>query len=241
MSRRVVKGEESAVVTMMRGTPGYLAPEWLNAGAVTVKCDVYSYGIVLLEIMSGRRVRDGRALRQKLYMSRNLHEEVMELMDERLVSYGVGAAKKKKMYDEKQAMRMVEVSMMCVRTDPGSRPRMSRVVHMLEGKVEAIPMHDDPISEDYQEMGLLIPSKKMKDGLELEQAQQYKHHFSEIQWPNESWGLGSGTTSTTTTTMGRTRKSIFSGKTSYKYMQISKSEEYMDSLDPGHTYKMSKQ
>ena len=121
---------------------------------------------------------------------------------------------------------------------------MSRVVHMLEGKVEAVALHDTPISEDYQEMGLLIPSRKMKDGveleLELEQEPQYKHHFSEIQWPNVSWGSGFGTTFTSTT-MGRTRKSIFSGKTSYKYMEISKSEEYMDSLDPGHTYRMSKQ
>ena len=112
---------------------------------------------------------------------------------------------------------------------------MSRVVHMLEGKVEAIALHEAPNSEDYQEMGLLIPSKKMKDGVELEQEQeQYKHHFSEIQqWPNESWGSGSGTTSTTT--MGRMRKSIFSGKTSYKYMEISTSEEYMNSLDLGPT------
>ena len=171
------------------------------------------------------------SMRQKLDMSRNLCEGVMELVDERLMSYGVGVAKKK-MYDEKQAMRMVEVAMMCLRTNPGSRPSMSRVVHMLEGKMEAIAVHDGPNSEDYQEMGLLIPSKKMKDGVELEQ-EQYRHHFSKIQWPNESWGSGSGTTSTTT--MGRTRKSIFSGKTSYKYMEISKSEEYMNSLHLGHT------
>ena len=223
MSRRVVRGEDSAVMTVARGTCGYIAPEWIKEGVVTVKCDVYSYGTVLLEIVCGRRVRDGRALRRKLYMSQNLHEEVMELVDERLMSYGVGAAKKK-MYDEKQAMRMVKVAMMCLRTDRDSRPSMSRVVQMLEGKVEAVA-----ISEDYQEMGLLIPSRKMKDGVELEQ-EHYRHHFSEIQWPNESSGSGSRTT-----TMDRTRKSILSGKTSYKYMEISKSEEYMDALDPGHT------
>ena len=39
----------------MRGTPGYLAPEWLIFSAVTDKSDVYSYGMVLLEILSGRR------------------------------------------------------------------------------------------------------------------------------------------------------------------------------------------
>ncbi|KAK3120458.1 hypothetical protein QOZ80_9AG0688000 [Eleusine coracana subsp. coracana] len=47
--------EFSRVVTTMRGTIGYLAPEWISGTAVTSKVDVYSYGMVLLEIISGRR------------------------------------------------------------------------------------------------------------------------------------------------------------------------------------------
>lgn len=45
----------SRVVTTMRGTVGYLAPEWISGTAITSKVDVYSYGMVLLEIISGRR------------------------------------------------------------------------------------------------------------------------------------------------------------------------------------------
>ena len=48
----------SRVLTTMRGTRGYLAPEWLSGEAITPKADVFSYGMLLLEIISGRRNRD---------------------------------------------------------------------------------------------------------------------------------------------------------------------------------------
>ena len=173
MSRRVMRGEQSAVVTMMRGTPGYLAPEWLTDGAITEKCDVYSYGIVLLEIVSGRKVRDWRALRKTLDMRSDPREGVMELVDERLMNYGIGGAK---IYDEEQALRMVEVAMLCVQTDPRNRPSMSSVVQMLDGKVVVIP--HDPI-DYYPWMEPLLPSEMMRrDGLEELEPKHSKHRWS---------------------------------------------------------------
>lgn len=50
--------EHSQVVTMVRGTRGYLAPEWISNRPITVKADVYSYGMLLLEIVGGRRNLD---------------------------------------------------------------------------------------------------------------------------------------------------------------------------------------
>lgn len=50
--------EHSHVVTMVRGTRGYLAPEWVSNRPITVKADVYSYGMLLLEIVGGRRNLD---------------------------------------------------------------------------------------------------------------------------------------------------------------------------------------
>ncbi|CAN1751364.1 G-type lectin S-receptor-like serine/threonine-protein kinase At5g24080, partial [Linum perenne] len=50
--------EHSHVVTMVRGTRGYLAPEWVSNRPITVKADVYSYGMLLLEIIGGRRNLD---------------------------------------------------------------------------------------------------------------------------------------------------------------------------------------
>ena len=201
----------------MRGTPGYLAPEWLTEGAITEKCDVYSYGIMLLEIVSGSRVKDWRALKKRLEMRPDPREGVMELVDERLMNYGIGGAK---IYDEEQALRMVEVAMLCVQTDPRNRPSMSSVVQMLEGKVAVIP--HAPI-DYYPQMELLLPSEKMRrDGLEELELQQYKHQWAA---DGEAWKSGSNSTM-----MSKSMKSIFSSKTSYKYTEISRSEEYMDAL-----------
>jgi serine/threonine protein kinase len=145
MSRRVARGgpEESAVVTLMRGTPGYLAPEWLIDGAVTEKCDVYSFGIVLLEIVSGRREKDWRALlRQKLGMrgTSPCGGGLVELVDHRLISGAADSGRRvaKLLYDEEQAMRMVDVAALCVQTDPKRRPSMIAVVQMLEGNADVL-------------------------------------------------------------------------------------------------------
>ncbi|KAF6135296.1 hypothetical protein GIB67_038852 [Kingdonia uniflora] len=60
---KILGREFSRVITMIRGTRGYLAPEWISSLAITPKADVYSYGMMLLEIVSGRqnidRSKDG--------------------------------------------------------------------------------------------------------------------------------------------------------------------------------------
>ena len=167
---------------------------------------MYSYGIVLLEIVSGRKVRDWRALRKRMEMRSNRGEGVMELVDERLMNYGMGGVK---IYDEEQALRMVEVAMLCVQTDPKSRPSMSSVVQMLEGKVGVIP--HAPI-DDYEELGL-FPSEKIMARRKL--------GIGEL----DSWKSGGNLAVTS-----KSRKSILSSKTPYKYMEISRSDEYMDKL-----------
>jgi serine/threonine protein kinase len=50
---KLIGRDFSRVVTTMRGTLGYLAPEWIGGADVTAKVDVYSYGMVLLELVSG--------------------------------------------------------------------------------------------------------------------------------------------------------------------------------------------
>jgi hypothetical protein len=52
---KLIGRDFSRVLTTMRGTIGYLAPEWISGEAVTAKADVFSYGMMLFEIISGRR------------------------------------------------------------------------------------------------------------------------------------------------------------------------------------------
>ena len=106
-------------------------------------------------------------------MRSNPGEGVMELVDERLMNYGIGGGGGAKIYDEEQALRMVEVAMLCVQTNPKSRPSMSSVVQMLERKVGFIPHVPN---DDYEQMRLLLPSEKMRrDELEELDLGQYMH------------------------------------------------------------------
>ncbi|KAI5338879.1 hypothetical protein L3X38_018151 [Prunus dulcis] len=56
---KLIDGNCSRVLTTMEGTLGYLAPEWFSGEAITPKADVFSYGMLLIEVISGRRNRDG--------------------------------------------------------------------------------------------------------------------------------------------------------------------------------------
>lgn len=71
----------SRVLTTMRGTIGYLAPEWISGLPITHKADVYSFGMILLEIISGRRnsekIEEGRFTYFPSYVAVKLSEETM--------------------------------------------------------------------------------------------------------------------------------------------------------------------
>jgi hypothetical protein len=122
----------SRVLTTMRGTVGYLAPEWISGAAVTAKADVFSYGMLLFEIVSGRRNveqrRDGTVdFFPSTAVSRLLDGDVKSAVDGRL---GGDA-------DMDEAERACKVACWCVQDDEGARPTMGMVVQVLEGLVDA--------------------------------------------------------------------------------------------------------
>jgi serine/threonine protein kinase len=122
----------SRVLTTMRGTKGYLAPEWIGGAAVTPKVDVYSYGMVLLELVSGRRnsdegytASDGeRVVYFPMRAARELRKgDVSTLLDDRLC----GDA------NLEEVERACKVACWCIQDDEADRPTMGEVVQMLEG------------------------------------------------------------------------------------------------------------
>uniref|UniRef100_A0ACD5WIM2 Uncharacterized protein n=1 Tax=Avena sativa TaxID=4498 RepID=A0ACD5WIM2_AVESA len=120
----------SRVLTTMRGTVGYLAPEWISGTAITAKADVFSYGMLLFEIVSGRRNveqrRDGTVdFFPSTAVSRLLDGDVRSAVDGRL---GGDA-------DMDEVERACKVACWCVQDDEGARPSMGMVVQFLEGLV----------------------------------------------------------------------------------------------------------
>ncbi|KAF7141157.1 hypothetical protein RHSIM_Rhsim06G0106000 [Rhododendron simsii] len=146
---KLLSSEQSGLFTTMRGTRGYLAPEWLAGPAISDKTDVYSFGMVLLEIVSGRkncslRTRSqsmedessgggysssssGRGLVYFPMFALEMHEQgrYLELADPRLEGR----------VTSEDVEKLVRVALCCAHEDPALRPSMVSLVSMLEGEI----------------------------------------------------------------------------------------------------------
>ncbi|KAM0927294.1 hypothetical protein ACQ4PT_002972 [Festuca glaucescens] len=121
----------NAALTTLRGTIGYLAPEWVYGHAITHKVDVYSFGVVLFELISGRRttrnMRFGNHRYFPLYAAAKVNEgDVLCLLDDRLGGNG----------NVKELDITCRVACWCIQDDEIHRPSMGQVVRMLEGVVD---------------------------------------------------------------------------------------------------------
>ncbi|GKV23391.1 hypothetical protein SLEP1_g33126 [Rubroshorea leprosula] len=128
---KLVGREQSQIVTTMRGTPGYMAPEWLNS-VITEKVDVYSFGVVVLEILCGRKNVD-----------RNQSEDDAHLVSlfKRKVEDGQFLDLVDKYNDEMQSnaaevVQMMKVAAWSLQIEYAKRPSMSMVVKFLEGRMD---------------------------------------------------------------------------------------------------------
>lgn len=129
---KLVGRDFSRVLTTMRGTRGYLAPEWISGVAITAKADVYSYGMMLLEIVSGRRnsehSQDGKVKFFPSWAARVLVDEgdILSLLDYRL----------DRAADTEEVSKICKVAFWCIQDDELQRPSMGQVVQILEGVLE---------------------------------------------------------------------------------------------------------
>ncbi|WVZ72099.1 hypothetical protein U9M48_020612 [Paspalum notatum var. saurae] len=127
----IVGRDFSRVLTTFRGTVGYLAPEWLSGVAITPKVDVYSFGMVLLEIISGRRNSPEVYTSNSYHVDyfpvqaiSKLHEgDIRSLLDPQLQGD----------FDLEVAERVCKVAFWCIQENERDRPTMGEVVQALEG------------------------------------------------------------------------------------------------------------
>ncbi|KAK9091757.1 hypothetical protein Sjap_024934 [Stephania japonica] len=123
-----------------RGTPGFIAPELIsrNFGAVSYKSDVYSYGMMVLEIVGGRKnVNTGATNSSQIYFPQWIYNNVEQSRD--LGLQGVTTPE-----DEEIATKMVLVGLWCIQMDPSNRPPMNEVLEMLEGGVDELQIPPKP-------------------------------------------------------------------------------------------------
>ncbi|KAJ7981885.1 putative Kinase [Quillaja saponaria] len=125
---KLYEEDNTHISTRIAGTYGYMVPEYAMHGYLTEKADVYSFGIVALEIVSGRSNTTHCSQEESFYLldwARLLKEKgsVLELVDPMLVSD----------FNKEQVMVMINVALLCANVSQAVRPTMSSVVRMLEG------------------------------------------------------------------------------------------------------------
>lgn len=128
------KDHRYRTLTSVRGTRGYLAPEWLANLPITSKSDVYSYGMVLLEIVSGRRNFYVSMETNNKKFSMWAYEEFEKSNAENIIDKRLFGADQD--LNMEQVMRAIQISFWCIQEHPSHRPTMGKIVQMLEGIME---------------------------------------------------------------------------------------------------------
>lgn len=135
LAKLTQRGSNSSMFSRIRGTKGYMAPEWALNLPITAKVDVYSYGVVILELVKGIRLsnwavedseeqeaelaRFVRIARRKIQCGQDSWIE--DMLDPRLQGK----------FNRSQAEKMVQIGISCVDEDRNKRPSMDSVVNDL--------------------------------------------------------------------------------------------------------------
>ncbi|XP_052482167.1 probable serine/threonine-protein kinase PIX13 [Gossypium raimondii] len=128
---------QSHVTTRVMGTYGYAAPEYVATGHLYVKSDVYGFGVVLVEILTGLRALDPN----RPSGQHNLSEWIKPYLSDRRKLKSIMDNRLEGKYPSKAAVRIAQLALKCLEPEPKYRPSMKEVVETLE-QIESI--NDNP-------------------------------------------------------------------------------------------------
>ncbi|XP_019155961.1 PREDICTED: G-type lectin S-receptor-like serine/threonine-protein kinase At4g27290 [Ipomoea nil] len=139
LARSIGLNETGAKTNRIVGTLGYMSPEYAGHGIFSTKSDVFSFGILVLEIVSGKRNRD--------FSQHQDHYENLVSHAWKLYRDGTSIQLVEHHLDEPhnllQVLRSIQVGLLCVQHCPEDRPSMSSIVHMLANDVQ-LPIPKEP-------------------------------------------------------------------------------------------------
>uniref|UniRef100_A0A5B6ZM04 non-specific serine/threonine protein kinase n=1 Tax=Davidia involucrata TaxID=16924 RepID=A0A5B6ZM04_DAVIN len=158
--------KDTHVTTAVRGTIGHIAPEYLSTGKSSEKTDVFGYGVMLLELITGQRAFD---------LARLANDDDVMLLD-----WVKGLLKEKKLetlvdadlkgnYVDEEVEQLIQVALLCTQGTPTERPKMSDVVRMLEG---------DGLAERWEEW---------------QKEEMFRQEFNHMHHANNDWIIADST------------------------------------------------
>ncbi|XP_073151988.1 BRASSINOSTEROID INSENSITIVE 1-associated receptor kinase 1-like isoform X1 [Henckelia pumila] len=161
--------KDTHVTTAVHGTIGHIAPEYLSTGRCSEKTDVFGYGVMLLELITGQRAFN---------LARLANDDEVMLLD-----WVRGLLKEKKLetlvdadlqgnYFDDEVEELIQVALLCTQRSPLERPKMSEVVRMLEG---------DGLAERWEEW--------------QKQEEMFRQEFNHMHHLNTDWIINDSSTS----------------------------------------------
>ncbi|KAM3706316.1 hypothetical protein ACJW31_03G144100 [Castanea mollissima] len=167
---RLFPEDKTHLSTGIAGTLGYMAPEYVLRGKLTEKVDVYSFGVLVIEVVSGKRIYTfSQCSYTILQMVWNLYGigRICEAVDLDLEG----------MFQEEEASRLLQIGLLCVQASAELRPSMSTVVKMLSDNYEIPqPTHPPFLNSSSAEIRQYIPSRTYNS--QLVSGNHSKMHFT---------------------------------------------------------------
>ncbi|KAL6646810.1 hypothetical protein ACP70R_015504 [Stipagrostis hirtigluma subsp. patula] len=162
---KIVDVQKTSVTTQIRGTLGHIAPEYLSTGKSSERTDVFGYGNMLLELVTGQRAIDFLHLEDEGDVL--LFDHVNKLCREGQLGSIVDCNLNQN-YDGEEMEIMIHIALLCTQAIPEDRPSMSEVVRMLEG---------EGLAERWDEWQLV----------EVTRRQQYERMHRRFDWGDDSF------------------------------------------------------
>ncbi|XP_071716897.1 cysteine-rich receptor-like protein kinase 2 [Rutidosis leptorrhynchoides] len=158
---RSFQDDKSHISTAIAGTLGYMAPEYLAHGQLTEKADVYSFGVLLLEVVTGIENNKSKNVdyTDSLVITTWKHfqeKTVDQIFDPNLMMHIFPNSNYRK-----EVVKVVHVGLLCTQEDPSLRPTMSTVLKMLAKDDEPLPAPSNPPFMDEKTMELNEITKKL--------------------------------------------------------------------------------
>lgn len=153
------QGDKTHVSTRVVGTYGYAAPEYVMTGHLTAKSDVFSFGVVLLEILTGRRSMD----KKRPSGEQNLVAWARPYLADKRKFYQLVDPRLELNYSLKGVQKISQLAYICLSRDPKSRPSMDEVVKAL---IPLQDLNDLAILSNHSRLTQTGRRKKKLDGMQ---------------------------------------------------------------------------
>ncbi|KAJ0489599.1 putative protein kinase RLK-Pelle-DLSV family [Helianthus annuus] len=173
--------DKSHISTAIAGTLGYMAPEYLAHGQLTEKADVYSFGVLLLEVVTGvaNNTSKSTEYNDSLVTTAWKHfkqGKVEEIFDPNLMMHISPNIK-----FQKEAIKVVHIGLLCTQESPSLRPSMSAALKMLATNDEPIPAPTNPPFIDEGTMELNNMTQRLLNTSNTDDSSSVSHTLTDLE------------------------------------------------------------